>query len=214
MKKRVLTAVLSLLLLFLFSCERPIQDPVPVKPDDNVESQDNKTDNDPTNPYNAEDIKAFIQEKYAIAKEAYFWFEVNSLPPAEHGVDINSIKEIDGLYYYKVGHDTIKSLSDLESYLKSIFSDEITARLMEEGKEKYIDVEGELWAVDAQRGTDISVGNVIFTLQKKGDNKVVYSAHVEELDLETLETVGMKVYDYVYEKTPAGWRWTEFDIYE
>lgn len=214
MIRYILTVLLIVLVIFLASCKTPVQDIVDPTPDDITGTQTENTDNDPTNPYNSEDLREFIKQQYDKAKEAYFWFEIDSLPPEDKEVDFNSIKEINGLYYYKVGHETINSLGELEAYLKTIFSDEITARLLEEGREHYIDIDGELWAVDANRGTDISVGDAIFSIKEKSDNRIVYIANVEELDLETGETVGINTHEYIYEKTDNGWRWTQFSIYE
>ncbi len=201
MLKKILISVAFVLILSITACQKP--------------SQDNVTfDTDPSSPYSVEDIEAFMGEKYAAAKQAFFWFNVSGMPPADATVDYNNIKEIDGQYYYKVGHETIKSTADLESYLKSLFSQDISQKLLEENKDNYIDINGELWAMDLTRGTNITVGKATFTISQKNDTKVVYTADVEELNPETLAVVGTNSYDYIYEKTADGWRWTEFSIYE
>ena len=216
MIKKILILMSVLTLLFMAGCDKSGGNSAvqPTPPEENNENVDNNTDQDPTNPYNAEDLKEFIQQKYADAKEAFFWFTVDSMPPKEENVDFNSIKEVDGLYYYKVGHDTIKNMNDLEAYLKTLFSDKITKELLILNNNHYIDIDGELWAADAIRGADISVGNSIFTISEKNDSKIVYTANVEKLDPESGEVVGLDRYDYIYEKTDSGWRWTQFSVYE
>ncbi|MBQ9941075.1 MAG: hypothetical protein IJO74_06015 [Clostridia bacterium] len=171
-------------------------------------------DSDPTSPYSTEDINSFMDSKYKTAKEAFFWFTASSMPSAEQIVDFNNIKEINGIYYYKVGHNSIKNLSDLENYLKSLFSDEIVEMLFSVGKDRYIDIDGELWASDASRGTNIYIGDVFYTITEKSDSKIEYTATVEKLsdDLQTVDEIC--TYTYCYEKCENGWRWTDFSIFE
>lgn len=211
MIKKVFIAFIITTMLLTVSCknnDKPL-------PPDNAGSGENTQNSDWGNPYNAENLKEFINQRYLQAKEAYFWFEVSSMPPQDGVVNANNIKEVDGFYYYKVGHDTIKTFSDLENYLKSIFSQEITQQLLSKDKSHYIDIDGELWAKDLTRGTNISAGNAIFSISEQSENKVVYTANVEQLDPENPEQViGLKQYNYVYEKTNNGWRWTNFSIYQ
>ena len=217
MFRKIIILLSVLVMIFAVSWEPAVNEPISDdKPDvtDTPQTDDNTDKDDPDNPHNAQDIKLFMNEKDSAAKEAFFWFEVSPLPAEEGAVDINSIKEIDGIYYYKVGHESIKSLSDMENYLNTLFSEEITNKLLDEHKDTYIDIDGELWVADASRGTDISVGNSIFTLTSAEKDKIVYTANVEEIDLETEEVVAIKTYNYVYEKTADGWRWTQFGIYE
>ncbi len=216
MLKKILIALLTLGMVFVVACkpqsEKPNVDPDIIQGDENGDEQPQPAD--PTNPHNAENLKEFIEQRYAAAKEAYFWFTVNSMPPADDNVDINNIKEIDGLYYYKTGAENINSLDDLEKYLKTLFSDEIADVLMKANGNHYIDIDGELWATDAQRGTNIYVGDVIFSITEKTDDKIVYTANVEIINPESKEVEGVDVHDYVYEKTDDGWKWTQFSIYE
>lgn len=215
MLKKILIALLAVGMIFAVACKPQVENPI----DDSDTRQDDEQNDvnenvDPTDPYAAEDLKAFIEEKYAKAKEACFWFEVSSMPPAENHADMNNIKEIDGQYYYKTGTENINSVAELEAYLKTLFSDEIVEKLMTMNGIQYIDIDGELWGVDASRGTNINVGNTIFSISEKTDDKIVYTANVEIINPESGETESVEAYDYVYEKTDDGWKWTKFTIYE
>jgi len=214
MIKKIIFILLAAVTVFAVSCSDPDNNQTP--PDDiqgGTEQNGAELDPDPTSPYSAQDLKAFMAEKYNAAREAYFWFAVSGMP-ADEAVDMNNIQQVGDHYYYKVGHETIKTLADLENYLKTIFSDKLTEGLLKMYPDNYIDIDGELWAADASRGTNILVGDVIFSISEKSDSKIVYNAYVEMLsdDMEIVESI--ETYTYNYEKTENGWRWTKFSIFE
>ena len=215
MMKKLLFALLVIFVIFVASCTKPSVNDVPPNNDTpGVSDEVEELDTDPTSPYSTKDIKSFMAEKYAQAKDAYFWFAVNTMPSEEEAIDFNTIKQIGDIYYYKVGHESIKNLEDLKSYLKTIFSDKIAEGLINANPERYIDIDGELWAADASRGTNIFIGDVIYAITEKTDNCIVYTANVEILaeDMETVESI--ETYTYRYEKTDNGWRWTQFSVFE
>ena len=214
MIKKIIFILLAAVTVFAVSCSDPDNNQTP--PDDiqgGTEQNGAELDPDPTSPYSTQDLKAFMAEKYNAAREAYFWFAVSGMP-ADEAVDMNNIQQVGDHYYYKVGHETIKTLADLENYLKTIFSDKLTEGLLKMYPDNYIDIDGELWAADASRGTNILVGDVIFSISEKSDSKIVYNAYVEMLsdDMEIVESI--ETYTYNYEKTENGWRWTKFSIFE
>lgn len=214
MIKRIFVALLAIVMLFAVSCTKPDVTETPTDDTQNGNEQNNtELDTDPTSPYSTQNMKAFMAEKYNAAREAYFWFAVSGMP-ADEAVDMNNIQQVGDHHYYKVGHDTIKTLADLESYLKTIFSDKLAEGLLKMYPDNYIDIDGELWAADASRGTNIFVGNVIFSIQEKSEDKIVYNAFVEMLsdDMEVVESI--ETHTYNYEKTENGWRWTKFSIFE
>lgn len=215
MVKRLIIGLLALCAVFAVSCTRTNVPEIPTENENkgNEEQTTPALDSDPDSPYSTQDIKGFMNEKYNVAREAYFWFAVNGMP-SDESVDINSIKQVGENYYYKVAHDTIKTFSDLEAYLKTIFSDKLTEGLLKMYPDNYIDMDGELWAVDSSRGTNVYVGDVIFSISEKSKDKIVYNAYVEMLadDMESVESI--ETYTYHYEKTDNGWRWTKFSIFE
>ena len=71
----------------------------------------------------------------------------------------NSELEYNGNTYLKVNHSSIKSFSELETYLHSIFSNDIVDSLLENNR--YVDIDGVLYASPANRGTNIFAGNNI-----------------------------------------------------
>lgn len=96
---------------------------------------------------------------YQQAEEAYSWFDLTTMPVVN-----NSEIECNGNTYLKVNHSSIKSFSDLETYLHSIFSDDIVDSLLENNR--YVDIDGAWYASPADRGTSI-FAELVFT--KKGN---------------------------------------------
>jgi len=66
-------------------------------------------------------------------------------------LDDNSRIEYKGNNYQKVDYSTIHSLSDLETYLHSLFSDDIVDSLLKDDC-RYVDIDGVLYAISADRG--------------------------------------------------------------
>jgi hypothetical protein len=96
---------------------------------------------------------AQVKEAYRRAVEAFYWFEVTTMPLGSYSGGDSSTIEADGMMYAKVRHDTIRTYADLENYLLSLFAEDIVSRLLGgTGIQRYRDFNGELYAIDADRG--------------------------------------------------------------
>lgn len=165
----------------------------------------------------------FLRFLYRDAAEAMSWFEINTLY-SRVGLDavIESYRvgtqsgalssyETDDDGFVKLRAPQFPNYAALESYLKSLFSDEIAARLL--GTGMYKDIDGELWGLDAARGTDITVGSVEYSFTAESDTKIIYTAVYERLgdDLSTVKAHETR--NFVCEKLSGAWKWTAFELF-
>lgn len=145
-----------------------------------------------------------VKLAYEKAREAYSWFDLTTM-----NVDANSQKEYNGDIYMKVNQDGIQSLSDLEAYLHSIFSDEIVDSLLETNR--YIDIDGALYAIPADRGTNIFAGEEHHKIIRESD-KIIYEVTVDILDENFEKVVEQEVYSFSYEFIEGKWVFTNFSL--
>ena len=155
-----------------------------------------------------EDLLYEIGEAYKKAVEAYGWFELTTMPTA---CDTDGdVREHEGQQYFRVVHENIKTLADLENYLRSLFSDDIVANLMfpEEGKKRYRDFDGILYAIPADRGTDISKGKETYeVVQESGNSRIIFRVTVE-----LLGELGYETHDFTCEKIDGRWIFSSFGL--
>lgn len=150
-----------------------------------------------------------IEEAYGKAVEAYGWFDLTTMP-VEDGPGM----EYDGRLYQKVRHDTIKTYAQLETYLHTLFSDDIVAGLLNrgDGLERYRDIDGELYAIPADRGTDITKGDETRRIVRESDSKAIVEVTVQLLDPETGKAAGQEVHDFSYRYRDGKWIFETFGL--
>lgn len=147
-----------------------------------------------------------VESAYAKALEAYQWLDLTTMPFAGEPV------EQDGRFYFVVNHQTIKTRADLEAYLQDLFSDEVTKKILSMIEFSYIDIDGKLHTLPADRGTDLYAGEETHKIIKVDNSKIIYQVTVEVLD-EDLETViDEKVYSFNYEFVGDKWVFTNFNL--
>lgn len=152
---------------------------------------------------------AKVKADYERAVEAYEWFDLTTME-----IDYADSKDYNNVKYNRVKHPTIKTLGDLESYLKTIFSKEISERLIQgSGQPKhYADIDGALYAVDSQRGADITKGQETYEIVRESDKKIIFKVNVEVVDPQTQSVTGNEVHNFTYELVDGKWVFTEFGL--
>ncbi|SHI46755.1 DL-endopeptidase inhibitor IseA family protein [Lutispora thermophila] len=120
----------------------------------------------------------------------------------------NTEMEYNGNIYWKVAQDGFESLFDLKAYLKDFFSDEIIDSLLE--TDRYIDIDGVLYTIDAARGTDIFAGEEYHRIIRESDKKIIYEVTVDILDENFEKVVDKKIYSFPYELIEGRWVFTDF----
>lgn len=163
-----------------------------------------------------EDLLYEIGEVYKKAVEAYGWFDLTTMPTA-YDTD-GDVRDHEGQQYFRVVHETIKTLADLENYLRSLFSDNIVANLLfpEEGEKRYRDFDGIFYAIPADRGTDINKGEETYeVVQDSGNNRITFRVTVELLgdwDGNKQPVTGYETHDFICEKIDGRWIFSSFGL--
>ena len=149
-----------------------------------------------------EDVKVV----YYKSIEAFSWYELTTMP-----VD-SSTKEIDGMIYNKVNHKTIKTYIDLENYLNSLFSQDIVEKMLNQEFMRYRDIDGELYAILADRGSDIYKGEETLEIRQESDVKFICTVVVELLEEDSTVT-GYESHEFSYELIDGQWSFTNFYLF-
>lgn len=117
---------------------------------------------------------------YYEADELWRYFDLTTMP-----LDCDDSIEVDGNTYYRVDYRGLKTMDDLRALLLTRFDggivDELLAPL-ESGAVHYRDIDGVLYGIQCDRGSDISRGNATYAVELSADGsggKVI--ATVEEL---------------------------------
>lgn len=195
MKRLLSLFLLILTLLFVTSC---------IKPDNTVLPPEEQS---PT--------VTEVEEAYQRATEAFYWFAVTTMPTEDfNSADSSTYMEADGMVYAKVKHDTIKNHADLEKYLHSLFADGIVSGLLSRDGEiqRYRDFDGALYAILADRGTDIYKGEEILTVTQESAEQFVCTVEVELLG-EDNTVIGYETHQYFYEQVDGQWVFTNFYLF-
>lgn len=159
-------------------------------------------------PYDGPDDEEVLAA-YRSAVEAYWWFQVETLP-----LDRTDSREVDGQVYYRVDYPGIDSTASLRGYLKSLFSDDLVEKLLPYDGTQYIDIDGKLYGLDGGRGTDITRGGeTAQVLRDDNPNRCTVRVTVEVVDPEQNDAVvDTVVYDFPYEKVGEKWIFTDFSL--
>jgi hypothetical protein len=126
-------------------------------------------------------------------------------------VSNESVKK-DGIWYNKVVNTSFKKLSDFETYLKTIFSDDIVDTLLySQTPNPYVDIDGKLYAIARARGRNLMKIDETVSVKKESLSKYVVTSTVyvygrEEIGL----TIGTVNYPFDYECIDGKWIFTSF----
>lgn len=158
----------------------------------------------PARPTDEEVLSAYHQ-----AEEAYRWFDLTTLP-----LDYTQTKLVGEAVYYPVSDERFPTMDALRGYLKTLFSDEIVDALLPLDGVHYLEIDGALCAMEADRGTDENSGTVIETVnwpQEGGDALCTVQVSVELLWEDENYPEGKRTYDFPYQKVGDKWVFTHFE---
>ena len=151
-----------------------------------------------------EEMDIIFNEAY----EVYQWFELDKL---EVESDENGIVmyEIGDSLYGKVADSRISSFAELSDAVHTYFSDEICNQLLSEGL--YIEENGVLYQLPADRGSDITRGEILSQgVTERTDNAVTYTVTVETYDPSVDAVTGSEEIPFLYENINGKWVFTRF----
>lgn len=209
MKARCLTAVLLALLLSgcggLADRETAVQEPQPAE----FVAQDGAMTAEQTE----KEARALTGEEvlyaYDQAVEAYGWFELTPLPGG------NGAVELDGSSYLPVDRQGMTTMLELRSYLRSLFSEEVTDQLLATGGNRplYREVDGTLY-VRANSGREKDPYKGTVSAQVKQESETAYSVNVtvDLLGEDRREVTGVECYAFPYQWVEDRWVFTQFQL--
>lgn len=149
-----------------------------------------------------------ILAAYERAQRVYGWFDLAPLPTS----DENTV--LDQNRYYRVAMDGIDELEDLRACLRSVFSQELTDRLLDgqASRIQYRDIGGVLYASGPQRDRDAGKGRI--SVETEQLEETVYSVNVlVDLLAEDGETVvGLESWSFPYAFEDDRWVFTDFRL--
>ena len=149
-----------------------------------------------------------VVELYNKAKEAYGWFDLTTIP-----YDKEKYIEADGEKYFEVVQPGITSKKALADYLNGFFADDITEGLMAMSSDRYVEYEGKLYVLSADRGTDIFKGAESYEVIRVSEKQIKLAVTVEIYEDPMQKNVtGYKQYDFFLEFSDGRWRFTNFEL--
>lgn len=141
-----------------------------------------------------------VEDTMLTALEAYSWFVLAPL-------DIDPEFPDESGTLYRVLDERYNTKEALESYLKTIFSDEIVADLM--GMGVYTEIDGFLYTTEDGREMDPNIAENEFVLESEDDQTQVYKVYVFYYE----DTEEMEELTYVRKKFGDTWKFTEFPFF-
>lgn len=150
---------------------------------------------------------------YRKATEAYSWF-------AGYGdgglvLDPEDTQARSDLTYFKVTASDLNSVNDVRAYLKTMFSDEVVDGLLTTGQERFLEMEGVLYALPAGRVADITKGGVTTAVlwpEEATHRNCTVQTTVEVLDPNNnFAVTGEQVYSFPYVQVGDKWVFTQFE---
>lgn len=200
--------------LFLFGCDQTTTDSGDATSTDITTSTTDTTTTDTSTdsadssvsvPTDAEVASAF-DDAYTV----YEWFDMEPLAVEtddEGNVAFYTVGDND--YCEKVTDANITSMDDLKAAVEKYFSADICDTLLNGGM--YMEDNGVLYEIAADRGADITKGDVLSkTVTASSDTSITYTVTVETIDTDTGEATGSEDIDYLYEYVDGQWLFTSF----
>ena len=136
---------------------------------------------------------ALVLASYQRAAAVYGWFALGTAPVSEQSEKTGYGD------YYRLDYPGVTSRAELETFLNTLFAPDITARLLKEGKEQFIDLDGALYCLDAARGSDITLGEETDSVTPVSDTAGTLDAVVEVLGEDLSTVTDYKTFAFPYE---------------
>ena len=148
-----------------------------------------------------------ILDAYSRAETLYAWFDLEPLPGAGPAVIT------DGALYRQVDREGIQTMEDLRTCLRTVFSQDLTERLLDTGGDVplYRDIEGVLCVTGSGRDRLPGKGGVQSWVERSEEGDYTVSVTVDLLD-EDGSVTGLEYWSFPYEFEEDRWVFTEFRL--
>lgn len=145
---------------------------------------------------------------YDRAVSVYEWFELSPLPCG------GPVRLEDGVEYRRVEYAGFETLEDLRTYLGSLFSEELTSRLLAQGTPapRYRDIDGALYVRPDGRAADAGKGAASAAVEREGDGSYLINVTVDLLDGDQSTVTGAEFYAFPYREVGGRWVFTDFRL--
>lgn len=146
---------------------------------------------------------------YDQAVEAYSWFDLTPLPAAGAAV------ELDGGSYLPVDRQGMSTMLEMRTYLRSLFSEEVTDQLLKTGGSRllYREVDGTLYVrANSGREKDPYKGGVNAQVKQENETSYAVNVTVDLLDSDRREVTGVECYAFPYQWVEDRWVFTQFQL--
>lgn len=139
------------------------------------------------------------------AEEAYGWFDLSPLP------DDGETLSVDGVEYRRVTAPGMGKLEDLRTYLRSVFTSELTERLLTTGDSTplYREIDGVLYVSAGGRAPTPGKGDMEIRVNSADDGSYLVEVNVDLLS-EAGEVVGLECWSFPYAFVDGRWVFTDF----
>ena len=149
-----------------------------------------------------------VLKLYNKAREAYEWFDMTTIP-----FDGGSYIDVDGIQFCEVIQPGIDSKQALSDYLNEFFIDDITEDLMTASSDRYIEYEGKLYVLPADRGTDTYKGEESYEVDRISEEQIKLTDTVEIYDdFDEQNVIDYEQYDFFLEYSDGRWRFKNFEL--
>lgn len=149
-----------------------------------------------------------ILSAYERAVTACGWFERTPLAGTEES------QMVDGRVYRRVDARGIETMEDLRTYLRGLFSAEVTERLLATGGEApmYREFDGALFVSGTEQRRDPCKGEITLEAEQMRETEYAVNVTVELLDDDQVTTTGVECWSFPYVFTDGRWVFTEFRL--
>jgi hypothetical protein len=149
-----------------------------------------------------------ILDAFDRASSAYGWFDLSAMPAGDQTADVN------GNLYQIVDCEGIGTLEELETYLRSLFSEEIVQKLLdpEARTPLYRDIDGVLYELPFHHSADVYKGKRTVSVEETSDACYLVNVTVETLGEDLRTVTGLECDSFPYELVNGRWVFTEFNL--
>ena len=204
MRKNLSNLLLCMLLLSACSTPPPEPQEALFSTPENGEAMCATMLEDEARPLSEEEILT----AYHRAVEIYSWFERSPLPSSGESL------RADGFRYHRVDADGLENLEDLRTYLRSVFSSELTERLLEGSgrRVRYRDIDGQLYVTGTGRNRKPGKGQAHIELDQLDSGVYSVNVLVNLLDSGGETVIGLESWSFPYVFVEDRWVFTDFQL--
>lgn len=147
-----------------------------------------------------------ILNAYKRAEKVCGWFELTPLPMGTES------RSVDGHTYWRVDYPGVETMSDLRAYLRSVFSPDLTERLLATGGDTplYLELDGALYVTAGGRERDRFKGSLTTQVEQLDDTSYCVNATVDLLASDQSTVTGVECASFPYELVDGQWVFTDF----